>query len=285
MVAYEGPNVDQIRYWNEVMGLQWAALDVALSAQLRPLGLKALERLDVRLGERVLDIGCGGGETTADIARRVGPTGRVVGIDISELLAARARVAIADLPHAEIRVEDAQIASLEPEAYDALFSRFGVMFFSDPQAAFANMKRALRPGGRLTFICWRAFVDNPWSCVPAMAVAELVPIKRPEPHVPGPFALADEKRVRGILENAGFVQVKHEALDEVLCVGGGEPINGTVAMLLRLGPAGGALRDANADPELMEAARAAIKKAILPYDSPQGVLLPSASWIVTAQRP
>jgi len=262
MVVYAGPNAEQIRYWNEIAGPQWAAVDSALSAQLRPLGLRVLERLDVRPGERVLDIGCGGGETTAEIARRVGPSGRVVGVDISEPLAARARRASQDLAHVEIRVADAQIAPFEADAFDALYSRFGIMFFADPEAAFANLRQALRPGGRMAFICWRAFAENPWQTLPAMAAAKHLQLKRPAPNAPGPFAFADADRVREILERGGFVQVNHEAVDESLYVAGGESLDGAVSLLLRVGPVSAALREANAGPELVDAVRASVREAI-----------------------
>lgn len=285
MIAYEGPNAEQIRYWNEVMGPQWAAMDRTLSAQIRPFGLHAMERLAVRPGEKILDIGCGGGETTAELARRVGPEGRVVGLDISEPLAEKARQAIAGFDHAEIRVADAQIAPIETDVFDGLFSRFGVMFFAQPEAAFGHLLQALRPGGRVAFVCWRALVENLWMTVPAMAVANHVPLKRPDPNAPGPFAFADYARVRGILETAGFVNIKHEAVHEPISVAGGESIDGAVALLMRLGPAGAALREANAGPELLEAVRSSIREAIAPYETPTGVAMPASVWIVTAERP
>lgn len=284
MIAYEGPNAEQIRYWNEVMGPQWAAIDTTLSAQIRPHGLRALERLALALGERVIDIGCGGGETTAEIARRVGPGGRAVGIDISEPLAARARTSTAEFGHAEIRIADAQITSFEPQAFDALFSRFGVMFFANPEAAFSNLLGALRPGGRMAFVCWRDLSENPWMVLPAMAVAKHLPIKRPEPNAPGPFAFADCERVRGILERAGFVNVNREKVDEPMQVAAGESLDGAVALLMRIGPAGAALRDAKAGPELIDAVRVSIREAIAPFENGAGVVIPSASWVVTAER-
>lgn len=284
MTAYEGPNAEQIRFWNEVSGPQWVELDDILSAQLRPLGLRALERLDVRPGERILDIGCGGGDTTAEIARRVGASGRAVGVDISEPLAAHARKATAGLPHVEIRVADAQTTELESESFDALFSRFGVMFFADPEAAFANLRRALRPGGRLTFICWRALIENPWAMLPAMAAAQHVPITRPEPHAPGPFAFADGDRVQGILERAGFVHVQRKPVDESMVVARGQALDGAVELLLRIGPASRALREANAGPDVVDAVRASVREAIARYETSDGVAMPAACWLVTAQR-
>jgi len=282
MIAYEGPNAEQIRYWNEVMGPQWAALDTTLSAQIRPLGLRALERLALAMGERVIDIGCGCGETTVEIARRVGPGGRALGIDISEPLAARARSLAEGVGHVEIRVVDAQLAPFESQSFDALFSRFGVMFFADPVAAFSNLRRALRPGARVAFVCWRALAENPWLTVPAMAIAQHLPVKRPDLDAPGPFAFADSDRVRGILERAGFADVNHEKLDEPLQAG--QSLDGAVSLLMRIGPAAAALREAQAGPELVETIRAAIRDAIAPFEDASGIRMPSASWVVTARR-
>jgi len=284
VIAYEGPNVEQIRYWNEIMGPQWAAVDDILSAQIRPLGLAAMKRLDPRPGERIIDVGCGCGETTAEIARRVGSNGRILGIDISEPLAAKARKVTAEFPNVEIRLADAQTSPIESGEFDALFSRFGVMFFADPVAAFANLRSALRIGGRMSFVCWQPIVENFWMTIPAMAVASHIPVKRPEPNAPGPFAFADIDRVHGILESAGFQNVQHEAIRESLFVAGGEPLDGAVALLLRIGPTGAAIREANAGPELLDAIRASVREAIAPYETPEGVRMPSGAWIVSAQR-
>ncbi len=284
MIAYEGPNAEQIRAWNEVVGPQWVALDKPLAAQLRPIGLRAIERLAPRSGEHVLDVGCGGGETTAEIGRRVGPGGRVLGVDISEPLAEHARQLAEGLGQVEIRVTDAQITPFEVNEFDALFSRFGVMFFADPEAAFSNLRRALRPGGRMAFVCWRPLQENPLMAIPAMATSKHVPMKRPEPNAPGPFAFADADRVRGILERAGFVQVKHEQIDQPMHVAGNESLDGAVAMLMRMGPAGAALREAKAGAELLETVRLSIREAIAPFERPDGIVMPSATWLVTAMR-
>lgn len=284
MIAYSGPNAEQIRYWNDIMGPQWAAVDDILSAQIRPLGLAALKRLDPQSGERVIDIGCGCGETTAEIARRVGLGGRVVGVDISEPLGVKARKVTAEFPNVEIRIADAQTSALESEAFDALFSRFGVMFFADPVAAFANLRSSLRVGGRISFVCWREISENLWMTIPAMAVMQHIPVKRPDPNAPGPFAFADIDRLHKILESAGFQNVQHEALSESLFVAGGEPLDGAVELLMRIGPTGAALREANPGADVVTAIRASIREAISPFETPEGVRMPSAAWVVTAQR-
>jgi len=284
MIAYEGPNAEQIRYWNEIGGPQWVALHETISAQIRPIGLRTIEHARIQPGERVLDVGCGIGETTLEIARRVGPRGRALGIDVSEPMLAYARENSDNLAHLSFEAVDAQTARLEADSFDVLFSRFGIMFFADPEAAFTNLAHALRPGARLAFVCWRAIQENQWMLIPAMAAGKHLPMKRPEPNAPGPFAYADRDRVRGFLERAGFVNVIHEPVDEPLSVAGGAALDPSVDFLLKIGPAAAALREAKPSPELAAAVRASIREAIAPFERPDGVHMPSAAWIVTAER-
>ncbi|MFM8754728.1 MAG: class I SAM-dependent methyltransferase, partial [Phenylobacterium sp.] len=167
-------NEAQEAYWNDLAGRTWAALQDRIDRQIRPLGLAAMDRLAPSPGETVLDIGCGCGDTSLELARRVGPEGEVLGLDISGLMleVARRRAAEAGASALEFRQADAQVAAL-PGGRDAVFSRFGVMFFADPPAAFANLRRALRPGGRLGFVCWRPLAENLWMRLPAETAADL----------------------------------------------------------------------------------------------------------------
>jgi hypothetical protein len=163
-----------------------------------------------------------------------------------------------------------------------LFSRFGVMFFTDPPAAFANLRRALSAAGRVTFVGWQSLPENPWMTVPLGAALQfLPPPPLPAPDAPGPFSFADPARVRGILERAGFRAVEFEAVLETLTIGGGAGLDETAEFLLQMGPAAAALRDAP-DPTLRPRVAAAVQEALAPYLTPQGVRMPSASWIVTA---
>src|SRR6185503_19156606 len=215
----QGPNAEQIRFWNESAGPRWVAVHDRIARQLWPIGLEALDRAAIAPGSRVLDVGCGCGETTIEIARRVGPSGAVTGVDVSAVMLERARED-ARAPNITYLLADAQTEALPEGAFDLLFSRFGVMFFSDPEAAFQNLRRALRRGARFTFLCWRALSENPWMTVPAAAVARLVAMPEVEPEAPGPFAFADADRVRGILTRAGFTGVSFERLDRMIQVGG-----------------------------------------------------------------
>jgi hypothetical protein len=164
-----------------------------------------------------------------------------------------------------------------------VFSRFGVMFFADPTAAFTNLHRALRPGqGRLTFVCWQAVPKNPWMLVPAAAAATIVPMPPADPIAPGPFAFADDVRVRGILERAGFREIAFEDAPGELRLGNGD-LASAAEFALAVGPTARALREAGDDPALRERVKAAIAEALKPHLRPDGVRLAGSTWIVTAR--
>jgi SAM-dependent methyltransferase len=276
--ADAGPNAAQIAYWNESAGPSWVAAQDALDAQLRPLGLKAMAALDPRPGERLIDVGCGCGDSSLELARRVGEGGAVLGADISApmLAVARRRAEAAGLSWATFIEADAQTHAFEPA--DGVFSRFGVMFFADPTAAFANLRRALKPGGRVAFVCWRPLADNPWMTVPMLGVAPLLPEPppAPPPGAPGPFAFADGERVRGILEGAGFTDIAIDASDQPMGQG---DLATAARMALSVGPVAMAVR---AWPELRERIHAAVQAALAPYETPDGVRLNASVWIVRA---
>lgn len=282
-----GPNAEQIRYWNEVAGPRWVTQDALLDAQITPLGLRGIERAAPAAGERVLDVGCGCGSTTVELGRRVGSGGAVLGVDLSApmLERATARAREADLGNVAFVQADVQTHAFD-RGFDLAFSRFGVMFFADPTAAFANVRGALAAGGRLAFICWAALQDNPWMVVPLGAVARHVPLPAPpEPGAPGPFAFADPERVRAILSGAGLRDVQLEPLRETVLLGGEGPLERAVDLLIQIGPAGAALREA--DPALLPKVREAVLEAVAPFyvtDPTPGVRMPASAWIVTARR-
>jgi SAM-dependent methyltransferase len=282
------PNAEMARYWNECAGPAWVENQERLDAQIAPLGARARQRAAIGAGDRVLDVGCGCGSTTLEIARIVGPDGGVVAVDLSGPMLARAReraLAAALDDRIEWRCDDAQTAPLEAAAYDVVFSRFGVMFFADPVAAFANLRRALRPGGRLGFVCWQSRERNPWMLAPALAAARHVAFPPPPlPDAPGPFAFADAERVRRILDAAGLGAVEIEAVDEPMRLAG-ETLDEAVALCLRIGPVGAALREANADAVQRSRVADAVREALAPFETPRGVEAPAGAWIVHAVRP
>ncbi len=273
-------NSDQIAYWNAGAGETWAALQNRLDRQIQPLGRLAMDALAVAPGDRVIDVGCGCGQTTLELAVRAGPAGSVLGVDISApmLAVARRRPLARGLAGVRFLEADAQSHAFAPGGAEALFSRFGVMFFADPTAAFANLRSALAPGGGLAFVCWRAMELNPFMTLPMSAALPLLPpMAPPMPGGPGPFAFADADRVRGILAGAGFHRIEMRPHDEA--IGGGD-LDETLDLALKIGPLGAAVRD---QPELSAQVAEAVRAALEPHAGPSGVFLPSASWIVTAE--
>jgi SAM-dependent methyltransferase len=268
------PTLDEIRV------AAWAEIRDALELQLAPLGRRALAALAPSPGERVLDIGCGGGTTALELARSVAPDGSVVGVDVSAAVLACAERAAAGQARLQFIRADAQTFPFEPATFDAAFSRFGVMFFTDPVAAFTNMRRSLRPAGRLAFVCWRGLEENPLDILPLRAAsAHLPPQPAHDPAAPGPFAFADPDRVRDILGRAGFAEIEITAHDEQ--VGSGD-LDTMLAVCSRVGALGKILRE---NPALRAAALPAVRTALAAHDGPGGVKLNAAIWVVTARGP
>lgn len=281
------PNDEMVRYWNEAAGPVWVAQQERLDAQLARLGAIARERAALRNGEAVIDVGCGCGGTTLDLATAVGDGGRVLAVDLSQPMLdhARARAKRAGLAdRIEFQCEDAQAARFTAAGYDVAFSRFGVMFFDDPVAAFANLRRALRRDGRLAFVCWQRREKNPWMMAPAAAAAAHLAFPAPPPpDAPGPFAFGDDGRVRGILAAAGFEDVAIDAVEEPLRLGG-DTIDEALELMLAVGPVGAALREAKPSDAQRERVVAAVRGVLESFATPRGLEAPAAAWLVTARR-
>ena len=279
-----GPNAEQIRFWNEIAGPKWVRFQKMLDDHIGPIGHHAMDRAAVAPGERVLDVGCGCGTTTRELGRRVGPRGDVVGIDISEPMLARAREVARETGAENVRFErtDAQTHRFPAGAFDLAWSRFGVMFFTDPAAAFANLRTALVPRGRLAFVCWQSLPQNAWLFVPLRAAAQHLTLPPPAPDVPGPFSFADPDRVRDVLARGGFVDVDIEPLDGTLALGGGASLDEVVGFLMEgVGPTSAALREA--DPAVRPRVADAIRAALAPFATRAGIQLGFAAWIVRAR--
>ena len=275
-------NADQIAYWNGPAGQRWAERQAAQDILLGPVADVLIDRAAPKIGERVIDIGCGSGVTTIAFARKVAPSGHAFGIDISAPMLARARASAPKELPVDFALADATVYPFDPARFDLLASRFGVMFFADPIASFTNLRRALKPSGRLAFACWREPKENPWMMAPLMEVYKHVPKMPPVgPEEPGPFAFASEERVMGILKGAGFVDVAMEphnlAMD--IAIGGG--LNAAVDGSLQIGPASRALQ--GHPPETYEAAKVSIRETLAPFLKGQSVALQGAIWIVTAK--
>ncbi len=276
-------NDEQVRYWSNAAGPVWVELRERLDRQTAIFGDPALDRAAAAPGERVLDVGCGCGATSLELARRVGRTGGVLGVDVSGVMLDQARAAAADagLTNVDFAEADAQTVEL-PAVYDLAFSRFGIMFFSDPVAAFTNIRRALRPGGRLTFVCWQTPGANPWLSAPGRAAADVFSLApTPAGTDPGPFSLADSDRVSQVLEDAGFSAIELSSEQRAVPLAGAADVQDWIRNTLRMGPAREPYEAA--PPELQEAARAAVLKAMAPYLSADGLQAPGAAWIVAAR--
>jgi len=275
-------NADQIAYWNGPAGQRWADRQAAQDVLLGPVADLVIDRAKPTPGERVIDIGCGSGVTTIGFARKVAPSGHALGVDISGPMLARARASAPKELPVDFVQADATVYPFDPESFDLLVSRFGVMFFADPVVSFANMRKAMKPSGRLAFACWREPRENPWMIAPLMAVYKHVPKLPPQgPEDPGPFAFASEERVHRILGGAGFTGIAMEAcpLSMDIAIGGG--LDAAVQGALEIGPTHRALE--GQPPELRAAAINSLRQALAPLAKGDTVVLPGSIWIVTAR--
>lgn len=273
------PNAAQIADWNGAVGERWAAEQQSLDALIQPFGDAALAAAKAAPGEKVLDIGCGCGETSLTLARAVGPSGEVVGVDVSGPMLRVARNRAAGLANISFMEADASQAPL-PGGFSLLFSRFGVMFFDKPVDAFARMGRALTPGARLAFVCWQPAALNPWATVAAKAAlaASGLPTPQADPRTPGPFAFADPEYTTGILEQAGFGNISVTPVEAPMRLGA-SPAEAALSAL-KVGPASRIAREAGPDafPGLLRA----VESALASHASPSGeVSLPGRTWVVT----
>jgi len=276
-------NVDQAAYWNGPGGRHWIDRQEMQDQLLAPVAAYLLKAAAAAPGDYVIDVGCGCGATTLEVARVTGASGRALGVDISGPMVARAKErAAAEHSPAQFLVADATIEDLSGEAADLMISRFGVMFFADPALSFANMRKALKPTGRLVFACWREPRLNPWLMLPLKAATQHAPpLPKLGPEDPGPFSFADETRVRRILSSAGVVDVTLEPVDLELDTAVGQGFDNAVASALEIGPASRALEGQPDD--VRAAATAEIRAALAPFERGDQVLMGAAIWIVSAR--
>jgi ubiquinone/menaquinone biosynthesis C-methylase UbiE len=276
--AVQQPNAEQIAMWNGGAGRGWVEAQESLDRMFEPFEQSLVAAVAARGARRVLDIGCGTGSTTLAIARRLGPTGAAVGLDLSEpmITLAKQRAQRETVPPRFIRA-DAQTYELAPASFDMIVSRFGVMFFDDPVRAFTNLRRAAAPGAALHTIVWRSAADNPFMTEAERAAAPLLPqLPARKPDEPGQFAFADTERVRSILEQSGWSGIRIQPLD-VECTLPERELDGYIA---RLGPVARVLQQESAPTRqrIVES----VRTAFAPYVHEEEVRFNAACWTVRA---
>lgn len=279
-------NAAMAEYWNGPTGQRWAQAQERMDARLRPFSLPAMDAVGIAEGARIVDVGCGCGGTSFDLAERCGATGSVLGLDIADTMLARARkrVAAEGAKNITFVQGDAQAYAFDTGTFDVVFSRFGVMFFDDPPAAFRNLATALHPDGRLAFVCWRPMQENEWAHMPLAVLGNHIDLPAPsEPGAPGPFAFADPERVRRILTETGFADVTCAATDTSYVIG--NDLDDAVAFLLQFGPTSRAISLAEPDDATKARIAEDLRAALAPHDSGSGIALNAATWIVTAGKP
>ena len=274
-----GPNAAQAEFWNSPSAAWWVSEQERVDRQFAPLTDALLDQAAPAAAERVVDVGCGCGATVIAVAGRVGPRGHVLGLDLSAPMVSRAneRLAEAGLPQARVLVADATLHPFDADA-DLMVSRLGLMFFAEPVAALAHLRSALRPGGRLVFVCWRTLAENPWFHLPMNAARPLLPTQAPAvPDAPGPFAFAEAGRVRSVLTSAEWHDIRIAPLDIEITMG---PREEAGRAALTMGPLARLLADASG--AVRDEVRIAVTSALSGFEGTSGVVLPAALWLVSA---
>lgn len=281
-------NADMIEYWNGEGGRKWVRFQNLLDAGLQPFGHRAITASVVKANERVIDVGCGCGDTSFALAHCVGSKGHVLGVDVSEHILERAKARMATAPKASVKFEreDAQIHRFKEATFDLVFSRFGVMFFENPVAAFSNFQSALKPGGRLAFVCWQPAKENLWVSLPASVAAAHIPMPTPPgPEEPGPFSFGEPERVRNILAESGFVSPVIENYDTPFKIGATGGLDEAIEFIMQIGPTARMIAEADADEATRSRIANNLRSALKPYNTEQGLAMNAKAWVVTARKP
>jgi SAM-dependent methyltransferase len=267
--------------WEADEGDHWATNADRYTRMLEGFGEIVAGGAAYRPGERVLDVGCGCGDLSLAAGAGVGASGAVLGVDLSPAMlgVAADRAAAAGVGHVGFVAADASTHRPDPAGFDVVVSRFGVMFFDDPTAAFTHLRSLMAPSGRLAFVCWQELFANDWMIVPGAAVAEVLPLPTGgDPTAPGPFAFADPDRITGMLDTAGFRGATASAATTSLWMG--DDAADAAAFLRTTGLGRAVFTDA--EPALQEEAMARATAALVPYETGAGVELSGAAWLVTA---
>ncbi len=274
---------EQIEFWNGIGGERWVKEYKRTDKMLEPVTSLLLTRANLREGNIVVDVGCGGGSTTKVFRERVGDAGKLIGIDVSAPLLQLARERLSHYPDVELIHADASTYYFSEAIADLVVSRFGVMFFGEPVSAFANLRTVLAREGHLLFACWRSFEENLWAKIPLDAVSDLIPPSAPsDPDEPGPFAFASRERISRILTEAGFLSIEITPVDTGFSYSPNNSLEDAVQGAVLIGPTSRALRE---QPDsVIDTAKISIYEALAAYQTERGVILPGAIWLVEASN-
>jgi ubiquinone/menaquinone biosynthesis C-methylase UbiE len=282
-----GSSTEFVDFWNDILVPKFTRFRHVLVDGLTHHSEQIFPSLEVHEGDRVVDVGCGFGDTAIQFAQRVGPSGSVLGIDCCEgfLKLARVDAQKAGVDNVTFLESDVQNHPFAGE-YDFCFSRFGTQFFENPVAGLRNMRAALRPDGIMTMIVWRTIDDNPWLGLPKDIVLGYLPPPGDDARTcgPGPFSMADQEMVTRQLEIAGFTDIEFERVDAPLLVGNSP--DDAVAFQIALGPAGEVYREAGDEAVRQhDEIEAALKAELSKYETDEGIVMESSSWKISARNP
>ncbi len=286
IIKAECPNSDEIDHWNGAPGQNWTDQNRLTDLMYDQFGAQVLAQAALKAGDKVLDVGCGCGTTTLKIAKSVAPDGLVTAVDVSAVMlnVDREQVKSAAAP-VNILNADAKTYLSDPASFDVVFSQFGVMFFANPETAFANFYRSLKPGGRLAFVCWRGPGLSPWLMVPYGAVRSFMPdMPTPSPETPAsPFSLESKPKTQAMLTGAGFVDVRLDPLDTKVRMGDGNIADFAAFVAAFNGQVSAILRKVGAP--TADAVMAALTDGLSEYHKGDRPKFPASAWIVSARKP
>ena len=276
-------NKEQKEFWNDLKGELWVELQTRIDPMLSVFDQKLFEVLEAQSGERALEIGCGTGTTTLKMSECLGPSGSIHAVDFSRPMICRAqeRASEASVDHADFVEAEAQEYDYPSGEFDLAYSRFGVMFFQDPVKAFSKIRNAMKPGGRLGYICWADKSKNPWISEPAQVAKEFLELpKPPGEDEPGMFSMCREERIFEILEKAGWSEIKVEWFESTNMIG--KNAEDAADFISRMGPMSEPFSEADEGQKqkTLEALRTFLKDR----ETPNGVQMGFGNWVVTAKR-
>ena len=280
----EDKNIKQKQFWSGAGGDVWVDKQREMDIMLNPLGERVIQGLDLKEETKILDIGCGCGATTLEIAKIVNQ-GEVIGVDISEPMLERATQTASDMALTNIsyQVKDVQVDEMPNNYFDIAFSRFGVMFFEDPFEAFNNINHSLKDNGQLSFVCWQHASLNPWQSLSIQVIKEFLDLPAPPPKSPGPFAFEDKSYIEEILNASGFRDIEIKDNQEDIVMFSGKSIREACEDYLTINPVVTEMLK-NSPSELREEILEALIGKFSNYHKDDGLLFPSATWIVTAKK-